>query len=101
MSLVASRARMIASRGRAVELARAGAEATVTAFLHAVRPEQIAGGLQAGDALLETAALPAPFAPPVKGDTVRADGRRWSVMGATPLHAGAVLAGYTLHLRGG
>lgn len=101
MSLAASRARLVASRGRQVVLARGGVEAPLTAFLHALRPEQIVGGLQAGDALLETAALPAPFAPPVKGDTVRADGRRWSVMGATPLHDGETLAGWTLHLRGG
>ena len=101
MSLAASRARLVAQRGRAVSLTRAGQDLGTLGFLHALRPDPIVGGLQAGDARLETAALPAPFAPPVKGDTVRVDGRRWSVMAATPLHDGAALCGWTLHLRGG
>lgn len=107
MHYAAARARAMASRGRTVAFARSNVApappttASVLAFLRAYQAGELQGGLQQGDARLETGTLAAPFAPPAKGDRVTIDGRAWTVLGAAPVSEGATLIGYSLTIRGG
>lgn len=95
-----SRASMLARMGRDVVLSRGAASATVRAFAAPAKPGELDGGLQTGDMRLETGPLPAPFAPPIRGDRVQVDGRSWSVIGAAPIFEGAALIGYSVRMRG-
>lgn len=102
-----ARSRMIAKRGRVVTLVRRNPAPTpatrndVLGFLRGYAATELVGGLQQGDASLETCVLPAPFTPPVKGDLVVLDGRTWAVLGAATVSEGAAVIGFTMTIRGG
>lgn len=108
-----ARRRNIASRGRSFTLRRQTvtspatySSVTVTAFLRAYRPDQIAGALMQGDWAMEIgndeiAAASWP-GPPRPGDEVL-DGSAatYAVIGAAAIYEGSTLIGHTLQLRGG
>lgn len=66
-------------------------------FLRSFRPEEIAGGIQQGDAQVLTLTDVTPRA----GDRVVIEAKTWQVIGVTPVYNAAELIGYSLWVRGG
>jgi hypothetical protein len=66
-------------------------------FLRAFRPEEIAGGIQQGDAQVLTLS----DVNPRPGDRVVVDTKSWQVIGVTPVYNQSDLIGYNLWVRGG
>jgi len=104
--------RFLAVKGRPMVLRRiltvnpqTFSDVTFQGFLHAYRPEEMAGDIRQGDANvwalndeITAAAWPAPVR---TRDVVVTDGRTWTVQGAQPLYEGPTLIGYAIWIRGG
>jgi len=108
----ASRRRRILATGQPMTLRRQTgvnpatyADVVLTGVFWAYTPERITGGVQQGDATVSitsdeiaTAGWPAP---PRARDLVIAEGRTWSVVGASPVSIGSAVLGYSIWIRGG
>lgn len=107
------RRRLLASRGRGFTLRRqtvtappAYVSVTLTGFLRAYRPDQIAGALQQGDWAMEIgndeiAAAEWPGPPRAGDEVLDGSAAAYAVIGAAPIYEAETLIGHTLTLRGG
>lgn len=100
MKFLASRRRLVASRGRPVTFTRGAAVSTVKAFLGPWTADNAVTPGEQGDGVLYSADDLVPFGPRA-GDFVAIDGATWVVLGAPPVYDGPALIGYNLHIRGG
>jgi len=111
----ASRRRLIAQKGRPMQLLRPADDSpptpiTVLGYTHFYRPEDtnlrvraVAEAEQA-DTLVEILndeIAAASFPPPDQDAQIVIDGQYWQLLAANPLYDASELIGWTLYLRGG
>ncbi len=113
-ALLDGRRRQIKRRGVLVRLRRQNpgpapftyAEVPFLVVLSAFKPDQLTGGVQQGDANLQTlddeiraARWPGP--PRIKDTIVFPDGKTWAILGAMVVRDGPAVIGHWLWVRGG
>jgi hypothetical protein len=107
MSLSSVIDRQLRTKGRPMVLKRrvgtgtTFTSATVRGFLVAFSPQDITGEVRQGDARVTIGSDTGALGVVRANDILTIDGQDWQVLGATPRHVGATLAGYTVWVRGG